>query len=232
MNFISEMLAVGMIALMSKWTLDFLRVLAFKNYTPLLVLLGADFALVAFALYPALLKLFWKEPHPYRVLYASIGPLFAAFSSGDTNLTLPISMRHGKESLGIKRRINAVTFPLFSVFGKGGVALVSIVCFITILRSYSPLEISRSVLIWAGLHAFLLSFVLCEHSSGSAFLALTMLCTAYGSGFKESYLLLKNAAPLICSFAAGFDALTAIFGSYVVALETGHVERQELRRFI
>ena len=232
MNFMTEILAVALIAITCKWTVDFISVLQFKKFTPLLLLLTGDFFLVALVIYPLILKFFFKESHPYRVLYAGIAPLFVAFLSADTNLVLPVNMRFGKESLGIKRRINAVSFPLFSIFAKGGVAFVSCVCFVTILRSYSPLEISRNVIFWLGIHAFLLSFIFCEHPTGSAFLCITLLCLSYGGGFREGYLLLKNAAPIICAFATAFDALTALFGSYIVGLKTKHIVRQDIKHFI
>ena len=33
-------------------------------------------------------------------------------------------------------------------------------------------------------------------------------------------------------FAAAFDALTAMAGSYIVGAKTGSIERQELKKFI
>jgi hypothetical protein len=54
----------------------------------------------------------------------------------------------------------------------------------------------------------------------------------YGRGFEAGYLLLKDAAPLLCCFAAGFDAFTAIFGSYIVGVKTRMVIHQEIHKFI
>lgn len=232
MGFFTEILAVGMIAITCRWMLNFFILKRTNVYLPLIFLLTFDFAFVALVVYPLFLKLICRESHPFRVLYASFCPLLVAFFSGDTNLTLPLNIRHGKESLGIKRRTNAVTFPLFSIFARGGAALVQAVCFIVIFRSYSPLKIELSNILWIGVMSFLLSFLLCDHPSGGPFFMLTLMCMMFGPSFEVGHLLLKDAAPVICSFAAAFDALTAVFGSYIVATKTQTIEPQELRHFI
>ena len=169
---------------------------------------------------------------PYRVLYASICPFLVAFFSGDTNLALALNLRHGKESLGIKRRINAFSFPLFSIFGRGGAALIQAAGFVLILRSYSSLGIPVLDVLWIAGVSFLLSFALAEIPLGGPFAAITSMCLLYGRGFESGYLLLKNAVPVICAYAAGIDALTAMFGSYIIAVKTKMIHHQELRKFI
>ena len=232
MSFFTEILSVGMVALMCRWTLYFISVVNLKVYTPLIVMLFVDLLIVALIIYPLVLKFLCHDPHPYRVLYASICPFIVAFISGDTNLTLALNLRHGKESLGIRRRINAVTYPLFSIFGRGGSALVQAVCFILIIRSYSSLRISLTDTLWIAGISFLISFVLSNIPSGGTFFAITIMCIMYGRGFEAGYLLIKNAAPVICSFAAGIDALTAMSGSYIVAVKTKMIQHQEIKKFI
>ena len=232
MSLFTELLAVGMVAIACRWTVGFIALRKAETYLPLIMLLAGDLLLTAFVIYPLILRFLCHDPHPFRVLYASICPFLVALFSGDTNLTLPLNIRHGKESLGIKHQVNAVTYPLFSIFARGGAALVSSVCFIVILRSYSMLAIKVSTVLWIGIASLLLSFVLGEHASGGPFLAVSVMCMFYGGGFEAGYLLLKDAVPFICAFAAAFDALTAMFGSYIVAVKTDAVERVELRKFI
>lgn len=232
MTFFTEILAVGMIALMFRWTIEFLATLRTGVYNGLVVMLFVELLVIAFVLYPLVLRLLCHEMHPYRILYASICPFLVAFFSGDTNLALGLHLRHGKESLGIRRRVNAFTYPLFSIFGRGGAALVQTISFILILRSYSSLGIPVSDMFWIGGISFVLSFSLAGFPSGGPFIAVTAMCLLYGRNFESGYLLLKNAAPLICAMAAGIDALTAMFGSYIVAVKTKTVQHQELRKFI
>lgn len=232
MSFFTELLAIGMIALSCRWTLSFFALKKMELYTQLFMLLLALLALTALVIYPLLVRFVCGERHPYRIIYASIAPMLSAFISGDANMTLPLLIRHGNESLGIRHRVNGVTFPLFSIFSRGGAALVTSVCFIVILRSYSMLEIKMAQVIWVGFWSFLLSFLLGEHPSGAAFMLLSILCIKYGGGYEAGYLLLREAAPVLGCFAATFDALTAMTGSYIVAANTDSIEPQELKKFI
>ena len=232
LSFSTEIFAVGMIAVMCRWTLDFISAVSSGVYNGLIIMLTADLFIVAFIIYPLILRFLCHEMHPYRVLYASICPFLVAFFSGDTNLALVLNLRHGKESLGIKRRINAFSFPLFSIFGRGGAALIQAAGFVLILRSYSSLGIPVLDVLWIAGVSFLLSFALAEIPLGGPFAAITSMCLLYGRGFESGYLLLKNAVPVICAYAAGIDALTAMFGSYIIAVKTKMIHHQELRKFI
>ena len=232
MSFFIEILAIGMVAIMSRWSINFITLAKAKTFLPLFALLFANMLLVAFVIYPLILRTLCHELHPYKVLYANLCSFLTAFFSGDTNLTLVLNMRHGKESLGIRRRINSFSFPLFAIFGRGGSALVSAVCFIYILRGYSTLGISVSDALWVFGMSFALSFILGELPVGGPFVAITTMCSLYGRGYEAGYLLLKDAAPIICCMAAGFDALSAMFGTYVVAVKTKMIEHKEIHRFI
>ena len=230
--FFSDMMTIGIMALSCRWAINFSAVIKAGVYLPLISILAANLILVAFVIYPLALKIVCHDPRPFKVLYASICPFLTAFISGDTNLTLLCSMRHGKDSLGIRRRMNAVTFPVFSIFARGGSALATSICFVVILRTYSYLEIGFSDMLWIGTMSALLSFALGSFSSGGPFIALTIMCTMYGRGFSSGYLLLRPAAAIICAFAAGLDALTAMFASYIIAVKTRTIEHRALKQFI
>ena len=230
--FFSDMMTIGIMALSCRWAINFSSVLKAGVYMPLIVMLTVNLLLVAFVLYPLLLRLVCHDPRPYKVLYASLCPFLTGFFTGDTNLTLLLSMRHGKDSLGIRRRMNAVSFPIYSIFARGGSALVTSICFVTILRTYSYLEIGFSTTLWIGVMSFLLSFVLCSFSTGGPFIALTIMCTMYGRGFASGFLLLRPASAIICAYAAGLDALSAMFGSYIIAVKTGTIEHRATKQFI
>ncbi len=232
LSLFTELLAIGMIAIMSRWTLTFSAILKNDVYSSLISMLTILFALIAFVFYPLFLYLICHELHPYKVLYASICSILVAFVSGDTNLTLALNLRHGKESLGIRKRINAISFPLFAIFGRGGSAMIQSISFILILRSYSRLGISVADTIWISMISFALSLVLGELPTGGPFAAITTMCLLYGRGFESGYLLLKNVAPVICAYAAAIDALTAMFGSYVIGIKTKNVTHQEISRYI
>lgn len=230
--FFTEMMAVFSIAIVCNWAITFHTAFATGIYTPLIIMLICDFIFIAGIIYPVLIRFVCHDPHPYRVLYASLAPMMLAFISGDTNLVLPLTIRHGKESLGIKRRSSGFSYPLFSVFARGGSALVVIISFIMIWRSYTALRIPFNDITWLFFTAFGLSFLLGGIPSGGAFILLTIICTKYGKGFETSYLLLQPAAVILCSFATLLDTATAMFGSYVVSVKTKMVEHHTIHHFI
>lgn len=232
MTFFVDIISIGMIALSVNWMLQFHIMLASKVFTDFILLLSFDFLLVALVVYPILIRIFCGKVNPYRILYASLAPIFAAFFSGDSNMTLPISIRHVNESLGVRRRISSVTMPMFSIFGRAGSALAVTVSFIVILKSYSSLGIAFNDMIWLIGISILLSFFLGRFPSGGAYIALATVCMLYGRGFEAGYLILKPAAFFICSIAAALDALTTIVGTYIIAKRDDMVNHRDLRFFI
>ena len=228
----TEFLSVGMVAVLCSWTIQFRGVLTSGVFAPLILMLLVDFIFIAGVVYPLIIRYLCHDPHPYRILYASVCSVVTAFFSGDTNLVLQLNMRHGKESLGVRRRINGVVHPLFSIFARGGSALVTAISFIVIWRSYSSLSILFTDILWITAVSFGISFLLGGFPAGGAFVSISVLCMLYSRGFENGFLLLKPAAPIICSFAAAFDALTAIFGSYIIAVKTKLVEHHGIKHYI
>lgn len=230
--FFTEIMAICTIAIMTNWMITFRSILKTGIYTPLILMLVCDLVIVIGLIYPLIIRFVCHDPHPYRVLYASIAPMLLGFVGGDTNLTLPLSIRHGKESLGIRRRVGGFTYPLFSVFARGGASLVVAISFILIWRSYSSLSFSFQDTLWIFLMAFSLPFLLGNIPSGVAFILLTIICEQYAKGFETSFLLLKPAALILCSFASIIDVATSMFGSYIVAVKTKMVEHHNIGHFI
>lgn len=230
--FFTEIMSVFCVAIMAYWFVQFREIIEPGIYTPMILMFVCDFVIIAGIFYPLILRFLCHDPHPYRVLFASIAPSVLAFISGDSNLIIPLNMRHGGESLGIRRRCRGFTYPLFSIFARGGSALVTTISFVLIWRSYSSLSLPVSDILWIFGISFGLSFLLGGFPSGGAFILLTILCTQYAKGFETSFLLLQPASLIICSFASLFDAITAMFGSYIVAVKTKLIEHHSITHFI
>ncbi len=231
-NFFTEIMAILVIAIACYWTMDFRKVVEPGIYTPMIVMFIVDFAIVAGIIYPLILHFVCHDPHPYKVLYASIAPLILSFFSGDANLVIPLANRHLCDSLGIRGRCRGYTYPLFSIFARGGSALVTSISFILIWRSYSSLSMPASDILWIFSLSFGLSFLLGGIPAGGAFVLLTILCSKYARGFETSFLLLKPASMIISSFAALFDTLTAMVGNYIVAVKTKNIEHHSITHYI
>ena len=230
--FFTEIMSILCIAIVCYWTMDFRNVIEPGIYTPMIIMFIVDFIVVAGIIYPIILHFVCHDPHPYKVLFASIAPLILSFFGGDSNLVIPLANRHLRDSLGIRRRCRGFTYPLFAIFARGGSALVTTISFILIWRSYSSLSIPMSDILWIFGLSFGLSFLLGGIPSGGAFVLLTILCSKYARGFETSFLLLKPASVIICSFAALFDTLTAMVGTYIVAVKTKNIEHHSITHFL
>lgn len=231
-SFFSDILSILVIALMCYWTIQFKGSLQRGIFGPMIALFTIDFLIIVGLIYPLAVRYICREQHPYKILYASIAPMLMGFISGDENFTLPILIRHGKDSLGIRRRSGGTVLPLFSIFARGGSSLVATVSFVIIWRSYSSLSLPFQDIISIFFISFLLSFFLGNLPSGGAFVLLTILCQKFGKGFETSYNLLAPAFIIICSFSTLIDTATAMFGTYIVADKTNMAEHRQVFRFI
>lgn len=153
------------------------------------------------------------------------------FFSGDTNVTLPILLRHVNESLGVRRRVSSVSLPVFSIFCRAGSAMVVTVSFVMIVRSYSSLGIGSKDMLWLVLVASIFSFFLGRFPAAGAYTSLAAVCALYG-GFESSFLILRPAAFFIGSIAAATDAVIAVAGAYIIGHRLKITTPRELRFFI
>ncbi|OJF76587.1 MAG: dicarboxylate/amino acid:cation symporter [Treponema sp. CETP13] len=230
--FFTDIIAVGMVAITCTWSINFFDIIISGTYNGLFILLLIDFIITATVILPLILRLTCKEMHPYKVLYASLTSIFAAFFSGDANFALPLNIRHLHESLGVRRSSGTITLPVFSTFLRAGSALTIVISFVVVLRSYSSLSISFFDICWIAVMGFLFSFCLGALPTGGSYVALILLFSSYGRGFEAGYLLLKPAAGIICSFAAAMDALVAMFCSYLIAYKQKLIVHKEIRYYI
>ena len=230
--FFVDMLVFGMVAVSAYWVIKFHAILLTAVFADFVILLLTDLLIVALIIYPALLKILCRDINPYRVLYASLAPMLAAFFSQDTHVALTVLLRHSNESLGVRRRISSVVLPIFSIFGRAGSSLVITVSFIVILKSYSSLSLNIQDMFWLVGIASLFSCLLGRFPAGGTYIALASVCALYGRGFESGYLILRPAAFFIGAVAAALNALTAITGTYIAAYRFNMTGRKDLRFFI
>ena len=186
-------------------------------FKQMLIIIGIDAALIVFAIYPALLYFLGGRQNPYKWLYAIIAPALTAFFSADNYLSIVMLAKHGKENLGVPRRVGSAVYPLFAVFGRAGTALVAGATFLLVLKSYSSLEITFLQVLWTLLFTLIISLTLGTVPGLGAYVALSTLCALYGRGLQEGYLILRPIAPLLISFGVLLDVLTSAFVSFLVS---------------
>jgi Na+/H+-dicarboxylate symporter len=220
------------IALSAYWAFRYRNVFRSSDFHDLIILLAIVSAALSFIILPLFLYLFKNKPRPWAFVYSLIAPALSSFFSGDINFTLPIVFRHTKDSLGVRRRVNAVTLPLFATFGRAGSAMVATIAFIVIIKSYSSLGITAADIFSISLRAFLISFLLARHPGDGAYTALAVLCAWYGQGFEVGYLILKPIAFYLIAIGTFLDIMIACFAVYVVGKSSNLQEDKALRHFI
>ncbi len=228
-RFFVEIVSVGMIAVSVHWFLQYRKMIALGIFTNFIVILLGNVIFIALVLYPISLKLVCKIKNPYKILYASIASVIAAFFSGDANMTLAVIIRNVHENLMIRRRIAAVVPAVFSVFSRPGSALTASASFIVILNSYSSIGIAFFDIMWLIGICSLLSLLLGRFTAGGPYILLATVCAMYGRGLEENYLILRPAAFFICSAASLIDSLTAVLASFIVASKV-HGTIKEVKR--
>jgi Na+/H+-dicarboxylate symporter len=230
-SLIVELFGLAMIAITAAWIMRISQA-DLATYKQILIILAVDVVVVVFGVFPGCLYLLGVKQNPFRWLYASTGPALAALFTGDQYLSLGVLSKHGKESIGVPRMIGSAVYPLFASLGRAGSAMIASVSFILILRSYSSLEISFFQVLWVLLFSFIVSFVLGAVPGSGSFFAIFMLCSLYGKGLQEGYLILKAIAPLLVSFGALIDVISSAFTSLLIAREENLWTEVEAENFI
>jgi Na+/H+-dicarboxylate symporter len=231
-SFFSEILGVLIIALSAYWTIQYREALETTMFRDLIVLLGLLSGILGLVILPLFLLFLKPKANPLAAVYGSLGPALAAFFSGDINFTLPVMLRHAKENLGARRRSNAVTVPLFAIFGRAGSAMVATVAFMVIIRSYSSLGITLADILSIGIRALLISFVLFQHPGNGAYTALAILSMGYGRGFEAGYLILKPLAFYLIAAGTFLDVMIMSLAAYALARISGFQTEKSPRHFI
>ncbi len=222
-----EVMGIGMIALGAYLVLQIRVTPSLELFRQLLLVLAADGILIVFGLFPLLLYLLTPgRVNPYKWIYAALAPGIVSFISGDNFFSLSFLIKTGHDNLGIPRRIGSTTFPLFALFGKAGTGLVTAVSFVIILKSYSSLGITIVGILWVILFAFLLSFLTGNYPKLGYLVSISFMCSLYGQGLEEGYLILTPIVPLLISFSVFLNTMTSAVASFLIA------EHENLRKEI
>ncbi len=230
-SLLCELFGIAMIAITTYFVMT-VRQYDLALFKQILIILGIDCALVVFAIFPALLYFLGGQQNPYKWLYAVLAPALTAFFSGDNYLTLVMLAKHGKENLGVPRRVGSAVYSLFAIFGRAGTAMVAGTAFLLVLKSYSSLEISFLQVLWTLAFSLFVSLTLGTVPGLGAYVALSILCGIYGRGIQEGYLILRPIAPLLVSFGVLLDVLSSAFVSLLVAKHEQVAEEVEAYDYV
>jgi Na+/H+-dicarboxylate symporter len=231
-SFFVEFLGVLVIAVTARNVLELRSAARADVYRPLLVTVVIEALVVALVVMPAILWFFGGKKNPYRVLYGLLAPSLAALVSGDLYFSLGTLFKHSKESLGVRRRANALDLPLAAIFGRAGTALVTSTAFIVVLSSYSNLGVSPGSLLWIVIFAPVATLLVGASPDRGAMAALMALCALYGKGFENGFLIAAPVALPLIAIGAFLDALWAGCASLLLARRSELSQEKEARFFI
>ena len=123
--------------------------------------------------------------------------IIVSLFSGDYFINYLVNMRTLKENGGIKRKISGLSLPFFTLFSRGGTALITTIGMLTILKSYSSLELTALQVFWVAGISILVSMLLFSQSYLTVYTALITACSLYGRGLEDGYVLILPLLPLL-----------------------------------
>ncbi len=217
--YITKIMPILLAILSIKITVSIKNISDLSMFKDLILILTISSFIVIFLLYPLILFLMNKKQNPYKTIARAAAPVFTGAVSGDMFFSLSILTRTGKENMNISRKIGAFTFPLCAMFGRAGTALVTSISFLTILKSYSSLEITIYQIFWVILFSILISFALSSIPALGTYSALYILSSIYSqthSGHTDSFLLIKPIVPILIGYSVMLDILTSVIITVLV----------------
>ena len=231
-SFFVEFLGILMIFVTAASIFAFRESIHTDVYTPLLIVVGVELLVMTLVVIPAVLYFACGRKNPYRYIYALLGPALIALVSGDVYFAFGALMRHAKESLYIKRRSNAAVLPLAIVFGRAGTVLVTATAFIVVLSSYSNIGISPGSLLWILAISPLVALLLGAAPGQGVLAALMVVCSLYGKGFENGFLIVAPVAAPLASAGAFLDTLWAGCISLMISKHHDPMQEKEIRFYI
>lgn len=195
--------------LTASYVLIIKSIINIEIFIPLTLMLVILTVLIIFIIYPIIFYYASGKRNAFKYIFAQIPSLITAAVTGDQFFTGSIITSSHKKQYRVKREISGFNLPYLTLFSKAGTALVSIISFIVILKSYSSLEITPSQILWVGAMSFLISFCLPTKAVGSSIASISLLCSLYGyGGMEESFIILTPAFPIIAAVSTVINTAT------------------------
>jgi Na+/H+-dicarboxylate symporter len=209
-----------------------------QMYGELILILVIDIVVVVFGIYPGLLYLIDQETNPYKLIYAALAPALSGLVTGNEYLPVGMLVKHGRENLGIPRRVGSAVYPFFAIFGRAGTALVSSVSFFLIVNSLLPSsDIDFFKILYIFAFSFMVSFALGAVPGLGTYVAITLLCYQFDRfwptfGLLQHYKILEPIKMILVSFGVLIDVITSYLTSYLICHQEGIASPKETRDFI
>ena len=209
-----------------------------QMYGELILILGIDIVVVVLGIYPGLLYLIDRETNPYKLLYAALAPALSGLVTGNEYLPVGMLVKHGRENLGIPRRVGSAVYPFLAIFGRAGTALVSSVSFFLIVNSLLPSsDIDFVKILYIFTFSFVVALALGAVPGLGSYVAITLLCYQFDRfwptfGLLQHYKILEPIKLILVSFGVLLDVITSYLTSYLICHQEGIASPKAMRDFI
>lgn len=183
----------------------------YSSFLPLILYLFITSAILIFGLLPIVGRSLFGYKKTYSFLFSFKKTFIYSFLSGDRLSSLAFMLKESRENFLIPRHFSSIQAPLYALFFRGGNAFVSVITFVTLMRSYSSLFIGLDQIFLASLAIFAISFILFDTKS-IFLLGMAFLSAYYGGNLEQSYLNLIPVIGILAGISALLDTiLTAYF---------------------
>ncbi|MCQ2603890.1 MAG: cation:dicarboxylase symporter family transporter [Spirochaetia bacterium] len=231
-NLIIEFLPIGILLLSAFFTATAITDRRITLYSNMLTIIAADCLLAALVIFPAAIYFCTRSnANPFKYLYAITSASIAAFFSGDIYFGAANLIKCAFENCGIKRKISSPIIGLMSVFGRAGTAMAAAVTFMTIIRSFSGIEITVPVFMSVMLHSFIFSMALGTVPGYGVMAELVMLCGWYGHGLQDGYMIMEPALFILLGLGALTDTIIMAAVTTVIAIQESQATEKPINKF-
>ena len=230
-SFVIELMGFFLFPMAWFITVQIIQTSEIELFRQMLLAIAADILILIFIVYPVIIYFACGRRNPYKWIYAALAPSIAAIASGDSLFCLSLQMKNNASNMGSRPESASFSLPLLAVFGKAGTAMITGISFIVILKSYSSLGLNASGVIWVSAFAFLSSFIVGPFPGTGVFVAVSLLCSIYGRGIEEGYLILKPVLPILFSASVLLDTLTNSLISMTASRNAGLFEELPVSKF-
>ena len=149
--------------------------------------------------------------NPFHEMKAFLPGIIVSLISGDNFINMIVMTRVLKENSGMKRKINGLVLPFLTLFSRAGSALITALSMLTILKSYSSLELTAFQIFWVIGISILVSFILFSQSYMGIYTALITGCALYGRGLQDGYILILPVLPVLLLAAGLLDSFNTAY---------------------
>ena len=212
-----DILGIVIIVLSAYWAVQYRNAISEGIFLNIILLLTILSVILAFIVLPFFFYFFGGGKNPWTSLRGSLEIAIPSFFSGDVNFTIPILLHHTKENLKIRRRISAVTVPIFTTFGRAGSAMVAVITLVVVIQSYSSIKLNLVDMLIIGFQGCAMSLLLARYSATGAYIALSVLCLNYSTDFSAGYLIFKPIAFYLIAIGTFLDIMIVSFATNSIA---------------